>query len=264
MIAADRLGPWLADPTRSGVVSDFDGTLSPIVADPERAAPLSGVVDTLAALARRYRVVGVISGRPASYLLDRLGDARGVLLSGLYGLESASDGVVKVPPDAERWRAVIDEVAAAADREAPRGVFVERKGLSVVLHVRRAPEHAEWVSRWAERQAAHCDLVAHPGKLSVELLPPLAFDKGVALSAMAAGLHAVCFLGDDVGDLPAFDALDRLAAAGATTLAVAVRSDESPRELIARADHVVDGPPGALALLRALLGRPTLTEADGR
>ena len=62
----------------------------------------------------------------------------------------------------------------------------------------------------------------------------------------------VCFLGDDVGDLPAFDALDRLAAAGVHTVRVAVSTEEAPQEVLERADVVVDGPAGALAVLERL------------
>ena len=60
-------------------------------------------------------------------------------------------------------------------------------------------------------------------------------------------------MGDDLGDVPAFATLDRMEAAGARVVRVAVRSDEAPSELLDRADVVVDGPAGALALLRELL-----------
>jgi trehalose 6-phosphate phosphatase len=76
------------------------------------------------------------------------------------------------------------------------------------------------------------------------------------VDALVEAAAAACFLGDDLGDLPAFDALDRLAArSGADVLRVAVRSEEAPPELLARADLVVDGPPGALALLEELRDR---------
>ncbi len=64
----------------------------------------------------------------------------------------------------------------------------------------------------------------------------------------------MCFAGDDIGDLPAFAALGRLAAAGVATLAVAVGGPETPEAVLAAADIVVDGPPGLLALLEALAG----------
>jgi trehalose 6-phosphate phosphatase len=89
--------------------------------------------------------------------------------------------------------------------------------------------------------------------MSVELHPPVAVDKGTVVEELASGLAAVCFVGDDIGDLPAFDALDRLAARGLSTLRVAVGTSESVSEIVERADVLVDGPSGALAFLRSLL-----------
>jgi trehalose 6-phosphate phosphatase len=96
-------------------------------------------------------------------------------------------------------------------------------------------------------------LEALPARKAIELRPPLRRDKGTALTEAAAGLDAACFLGDDRGDLAAFDALDRMAADGAHVARVGVRSPEMPEELAQRADVVVDGPQGALELLQALL-----------
>ena len=90
------LVPFLDAPDRAAVLSDFDGTLAPIVDDPDRAVPLPGVVDALGELARRYQVVGVISGRPVAYLLDALGPAP--RLVGLYGLERVEHGRGRGPP----------------------------------------------------------------------------------------------------------------------------------------------------------------------
>ncbi|PZR93244.1 MAG: trehalose-phosphatase, partial [Candidatus Nephthysia bennettiae] len=58
---------------------------------------------------------------------------------------------------------------------------------------------------------------------------------------------------DDHGDLTAFDALDDLADSGVKVMRVAVRSDESPEELLERADLVVDSPSDVVHLLRRLL-----------
>ena len=57
------------------------------------------------------------------------------------------------------------------------------------------------------------------------------------------------FAGDDVGDLPAFEALDRLRGNGRHVVAVVIDSTESPQELRDMADLVVDGPAAVLDLL---------------
>jgi hypothetical protein len=66
------------------------------------------------------------------------------------------------------------------------------------------------------------------------------------------GLDAAAFIGDDRGDLLAFDALDRFVAAGGLAMKAAVRSDEAPPELIERADVLLDSPLAVVAALRQL------------
>lgn len=227
------------------VLTDFDGTLAPIVDDPAAASPLPGTVEVLARLARRVGVLAVVSGRPVAYLRAQLGDE--LRLVGLYGLEGWDDGRLVVAPEAAVWRPVVADVVARAEAAFPG--IVEAKGLSLTLHVRTQPELAGAVSAWAQEEAVRSGLVVRAAKASVELHPPVELDKGTVTRELAAGMGAVCFLGDDVGDLPAFRALDRLAATGTSTLRVAVRTEESPPSMLTAADVVVDGPAGALALL---------------
>lgn len=255
---AAALAPLRADPARTAVVTDFDGTLSPIVHDPASARPLDGVVDALHGLAATFGRVAVVSGRPVSFLRDRLElDRRptsSLFVSGLYGIEWLEDGEERVHETAVAYQPTVDEAAVRAEAAAPAGVFVERKGYSVTLHVRNAPHELHWARSWADATAAATGLVVHGGRMSFELRPPLDVDKGSVVDAVIAGTNAACFLGDDLGDLPAFDALDRLrAASGADTVKVGVRSPEAPAELLERADVIVDGPAGSLELLRSLL-----------
>jgi trehalose 6-phosphate phosphatase len=88
--------------------------------------------------------------------------------------------------------------------------------------------------------------------MSVELHPPLDVDKGTVVTDRAAGMTCVAYVGDDEGDLPAFEALDRLAALGAETLKVAVASTEASPRLLEAADVTLDGPDAVVALLRSL------------
>ncbi|MGH9078857.1 MAG: trehalose-phosphatase [Acidimicrobiales bacterium] len=262
------LAPLAEHPATTAVITDFDGTLAPIVLDPAGARPLEGAVDAMARLAQRFGVVAVVSGRPAPFLLDRIasgGDATvrpagpsSIRVVGLYGLEWAGDdGEIIVDPAVERWRPV---VGAAADRlraAAPSDVEVEPKGLAVTVHWRRAPGAADWVIAAVEAEAASTGLRSHPARMSVELRPPIAADKGSAVRALTAGCSAACYLGDDVGDLPAFAALAELASTdGLFTASIAAVDDESPPEVAEAADVVVPGPLGALAVLEWLAGPP--------
>lgn len=242
-------------PAAAGVFVDFDGTLSPIVDDPASARPASGAVDVLRALAERWGVVAVVSGRPAAYLARHLSGAGRTRLLGLYGLESAApDGTVSTRPEGEQWRGAVSAAVAAAQAAAPPGVTVEPKGLTVTVHYRAVPDQSEVVAALAGRLAEAHGLAAHGGKMSVELRPPVAVDKGTVVSELAAGLSAVAFAGDDLGDIPAFEALARLRGNGVTTLSVASAGSETPAPVVAAADEVVDGPAGVLAVLTVLAG----------
>ena len=235
---------------------DFDGTLSPVVDDPAAAAPLEGVAALLDQLASQYLRVGVLSGRPVSFLAAALPPS--VALSGLYGLEALVDGEVVDHPDAARWRPVVADAADAVSRAAApggevEGAVVEEKGLSITIHVRTRPHLADAVVDLARRVAATTGLEVRPAKMSVELHPPIEADKGSALAALAADAAAVLFAGDDVGDLPAFKALASLAGEGVEALAVVVGGPELPDAVRRHADLLLEDQGQILELLGALL-----------
>lgn len=234
------------------VAIDFDGTIAPIVQDPSAAAPLEGAIPTLVELGSTGARIAVVSGRPLSFLERHL--PAEVTIVGLYGLEVRRDGERVDHPAAGVWRETMADVAAAAERRGPQGMRVESKGLSITLHYREHPELAEAVRAYADDAAASARLMVRPARMSVELHPPIDEDKGTALARLAEGLTGpVMFLGDDVGDLAAFDALDELASTGRPALRVVADSAETDPTLRSRADVLVEGPPGVLALLQALL-----------
>jgi len=237
-------------PDQTGIFTDFDGTLSEIVDEPGQAVPVEGAARALTELSDRFARVGVLSGRPVSFLARWFGP--GVLVSGLYGLELVVDGQRLDHPLGGVWREVVDDVATQSRARGPEGMRVESKGLSLTLHYRGRPEREADVRRWAQTQASRSGLDLRPARLSYELHPPIDVDKGTSLLELVDDLAAVCFLGDDVGDLPVFDALDLLAARGVETLRIGVRSPEVAAELTERADLMVDGPAGAVEVLQAL------------
>ena len=254
------LAPLLADPRASAIILDFDGTIAKIVDDPADAVALPGAEATLRALSELFGTVGVVSGRPVDFLADRLAGAGSSLrLVGLYGIETIEAGRRRVVPEAQQWLAAVASVVDRARREAPAGVRVEDKGLSVALHWRKHPEAAPWARAAAEAAAESTGLVIVEARMAVELRPPVRADKGTVVEQLAIGCMAACFAGDDSGDLAAFEALDRLALRGLQTLRIAVASAETPRALLEVADHSVASPEDLLALLNilaALAGGP--------
>ena len=238
-----------ADPSTTTLLFDFDGTLAPIVDDPGRAVAAPGAMALLDDLASRFRRVAIVSGRDVEFLAAHVG--AGIDLSGLYGLETRIGGVFAEHPEAERWRGVIAEVAAAVDQ--PDGVLVESKGLSLTAHFRTAPERAGETLAWAAATAGRTGLRARPAKASVELHPPIAATKGTAVHQLAEHARTVAYVGDDLGDLPAFAALDELAVAGVQVIKVASGGAELPVDVAAAVDLVVPGPAAVVDLFAPLL-----------
>jgi trehalose 6-phosphate phosphatase len=250
------LEPFIADPARSVVIVDFDGTLAPIVADPPAAQPLPEAAATLGRLARCVGRVAVVSGRPLDFLRHWL-PVDGLALFGQYGVERLEGDEVTTAPGVDRWAGAVRRAAEEAESALP-GLFVERKGsVAVALHWRKQPDLEEAATALGRHLAADHELRLEPGRQTLELRPPLDVDKGTATGELCAGASAALFMGDDRGDLAAFAVLGRLTAEGRLThaLRVAVRSSETPGELLECADLAVDGPAGALALLDQLAER---------
>jgi trehalose 6-phosphate phosphatase len=263
--AAGRSGldAFLERPGRAVVALDFDGTLAPIVADPEQARAHPDAVRVLAALAPKVAGIAVITGRPADVA---------VRYGGFADVEGLEHLVVLGHYGAERWDAASGEtvapephpgVAAAAGElpgllagvPAADGARIEEKGRAVAVHTRRAtdPQTAfEALREPLAGLASRHGLIVEPGRHVLELRPP-GMDKGVALTGhvRSLGAESVLYGGDDLGDLTAFSAVDRLRATGTAGLLVCSGSDEVP-ELRRRADVVVDGPGGVVALLETL------------
>ncbi|MFF4711205.1 trehalose-phosphatase [Streptomyces eurythermus] len=259
----DGLAALLARPRTALIGLDFDGTLAPIVADPEQARAHPDAVPALAALAPHIASVAVITGRPPEVAV-RYGGFAGVpglehlTVLGHYGAErwDAATGTVTAPPPHPGVAAARAELPRLLERAGTgEGIWIEEKGRALAVHTRRAadPQGAYQALRapLADLAGRH-GLIVEPGRLVLELRPP-GMDKGVALldHARAVGAGCVVYAGDDLGDLPAFAAVDTLRAEGVPGLLVCSGSTEVT-ELAERADLVVDGPEGVVGLLRAL------------
>ena len=240
--------------SHAAILTDFDGTLSPIVDDPSSARPVRGARAALEACARRFALVAVVSGRPVLDVAHRI-RPRGVKLVGIHGLEVLDGDLVRVAPEAEAARETIEAVASllSSALRGVRGVTIERKGLALAVHFRRAPDpdEAERLARPVVQEAAAArDLRLVTGRRVLEVRPPGGGDKGDAVRELAASarVSAALVAGDDVGDLPAFEALAQCS----PLVRVVVASDEAPGALVERADLIVESPAAFVAVLRTV------------
>jgi trehalose 6-phosphate phosphatase len=247
------LTPFVDDPPGAVLLLDFDGTLAPIVADPSAARPLPRGTIVLDRLVHVLGRVAVISGRPVEFLATHLPIA-GLELAGVYGLERRVDGATIVDPRAREWADAVDATAAEAKAELP-GLRVERKGrVSVTIHWREDPAREDDARAVAAAVAERHGLAPPmPGRMAVELRPPVPVDKGTVAAELVEGFAVAAFAGDDVGDLTAFTALSELVARGRiwSATSIGVSSPEAPAG-IRGADVVVDGPGGLVDVLAEL------------
>jgi len=259
---AEALEVVRANPSRSAILLDVDGTLAPIVRHADDAHVPEVTRTHLIAVSRRYALVACVSGRRAA-TARRMVSIGSIAYVGNHGGEILPPGGTVPEVDSEfarageRVRAFRDKVL---DEELHRlRVRAEDKDQIAAFHWRGAPdeEAAEAaVRRIAERAEAE-GLVVHWGRKVLEVRPTVQVDKGRGVRRLLreADVDAAVYVGDDTTDLDAFRGLRALVEEGrlGTAVCVGVRSDETPPELEQEADLLVDGPAGVRGMLEALL-----------
>ena len=246
MALPPELVPLAESPDRSAVLLDFDGSLAEIVARPELARAAPGARRAVAAVAARFGLVAVISGRPTADVEDLLA-VGGVRYAGLYGLEDEAGS--RLPND---LRARVESITAGVP-----GAWAEDKGRSLAVHYRQSQDPAATRGRLVEALAplaAASGLEVIEGKMVVELVPAGAPRKGGAVRRLLREFRprATMYAGDDEADLEAFAELERAADGGVHVVRVAVAGPETPPSLVDAADVTVRGPSGLVELLRSL------------
>ena len=246
---------------RGGLVTDVDGTISPIVPQPEDARVLPLAKAALEALREQLAVVGVVSGRA-------VGDARamvgldGLMYVGNHGLELWGVYGAEVLPEARPWvprlAAVLKDVQ---EQVTTAGIGIENKGVTASLHYRLA-EDPDQARRDLLEILARCALTSglrlEEGRRVLNLLPPLTVTKGSAVSWLARehGLDRLVYLGDDVTDAHAFKALGVMRTSGLVrTLSIGVVGPETPSRVRQLADASVPSAEAVAELLWAVSGR---------
>jgi len=262
---AEALEPLRADPTRAAVLLDIDGTLAPIVRHSDDAHVPEPTRAPLIAVAKRYAVVGCISGRQAT-TARRIVSLGSIAYVGNHGAELLAPGGTAVEIDPEI--AAHEQSVRRFAREAwgPQlqrlRIRAEDKSAIAAYHWRGAPDEdaAEDAMRDIAERAEAAGLATHWGRKVLEVRPPVAIDKGQAVRRMLDGrdIDAALFAGDDRTDLDGFAAVAALVEEGGlqSALRVGIASDDGPAEVLERADLRVDGVKGFAEVLTVLAGQP--------
>ncbi len=258
---SELLAPLRERPQSAAILTDVDGTIAPIAPRPELAAVPERTRELLRELAGRYALVGAISGRRALDAREMVGLDE-LAYSGNHGFELLLPGESEPRPDpvldghegdAAEFISHVDE----ADLER-LGIRVEDKGAIVALHWRGSENEGEaeaFVNELAS-EVEWQNLVAHKGRMVLEIRPDVSIDKGRAVASLLRSreLDAALYAGDDRTDLDAFRALGELRNGGELEAAVrvAIAAEEAPPEVAAGADLVVPGPEGFTEILEQL------------
>src|SRR3984893_4812715 len=146
-----------SDPSRAAVLLDIDGTLAPIVRHAADAHVPDATRALLIGIARRYRLVGCVSGRRAATARQIVAIGT-IAYIGNHGGELLRPGSTRpeVDPDVAAWTARVREFATrvyTSEHQRIR-VRIEDKDAIAAFHWRGAPDEraaAEAVRKIAER-----------------------------------------------------------------------------------------------------------------
>jgi len=206
------------------LLSDYDGTLTPIVGRPDEAVLSPEVREILGALAVKPGFsAGIISGRSLAEIKDMVG-IEGIYYAGNHGLEIEGPGIKLVSPAAEAAQAEIKELVGQLSAKLGdiEGVIIEDKGLSLSVHYRLVEPGGE--ERVAEIFTQVTSPWLHEGKVRVtsgkkvwEVRPPIDWHKGKAVETIGQEIKALLnleqpltiYLGDDTTDEDAFRVVHR-------------------------------------------------------
>lgn len=247
----DLIAAFASSPASSALLVDFDGTLAPIVKDPRTARLAPMQIDLLHDVANLIGSCCVVSGRPGAFLAERLdlsaGRASKLRAYGRGGLDVVDSFGTVVEDDAfGHWLPTMHAIALEARSIAP-AAWIEEKGVVLTLHWRRAPQSEPALRALVKHYRTTGSLAARDGKSSIELFPHDIPTKATVVRDLARDATCVAFIGDDVGDLEAFDALDACDIR-VQTFRGCVRDEETPAALVERADFVFDSPNETFAL----------------
>lgn len=226
------------------IVTDYDGTIAPIVSDPARALPVPGAAEHLATLATLTRGVAILSGRSEESLRTLLA-IPGVALIGENGIEALTGDE----------RAHLRELTARATAAMERwpGVVVEAKPASFSVHYRSQPEVA------VELEQVLAKLIAGSGLMMVanRMVFDIQSRRGSKVRTMCRLMReikpaAVLYAGDSRDDAHVHRCLTT---ARVARLCIEIMSNEVPVGLFKNADLVLDGPQEMASFLGRLVRR---------
>lgn len=242
-----------------GLMTDIDGTIGFINPDPAKARVSPVCLHYLSLLSKRLKPIAVISGRPVVQMRDMTG-IEDLVYIGNHGFERWVNGEVRLCHGAEQYATLIAttlrDLKAQLDIE---GVIPENKGATASIHFRLSRNHEV-----ARRQILAAltnyhrakELWIRQGRVAIELFPRAEINKGVAVGDLLREykLRSAIYLGDDLTDVDAFQAIHNARSSAFQGLCIGVIDEETAPVVEEEADFTLNGVSEVERFLKWLTG----------
>jgi trehalose 6-phosphate phosphatase len=238
-----------------GLITDMDGTLSEIPHNFLEVTPPPPTLPQLAKLVKNLEVLAVVSGRKTEAIKEII-NIPDVQYIGHYGMERWENGQAVLHPEVAATEAAMRALAAELEvLKAVDGMIIQDKWatISVHYHLTAEPEKSRQQILEILAKSSHTKKMRllHE-KNNIGIVPKVDIDKGTAVTSLIKGyeLQGAIYLGDDVGDVPAFRAI-RVAreVQGFMGFAILVAGPETTRETYQEADYTLDSVQDTITLL---------------
>jgi len=248
----------LVQQPRLGLITDIDGTISPIVAVPDAAFVTPRNLELLQALQPHLALTAVISGRTVTDT-QKMVNLPGLVYIGNHGIEWWSNGQATIAPEVISYRPTLEAALKDIEPHLLPGMLLEDKGVTLSVHYRLTEQPDSVEDSFApilQYIATQHGLSLFLGRRVFELRPPVQVNKGSALYTLVTQHHldGAIYLGDDTTDVDALRMARRLREElTCYALGVGVESEHMPAALRETADLLVSGVQDVEAFLTWLL-----------
>ena len=205
-------------------LSDFDGTLAPIVERPEQALLAEPTREMLRTLnCQKHFTVGIVSGRALTDLKAKV-NLEGIIYAGNHGFEIEGPELSFINPivnEIKPFFRILRQILVLT-LSTIKGVLVEDKGMTLSVHYRQVEEIKvkdveALVTRAVNGPASHGLFKVTEGKKVYEVRPAVNWDKGKAIQLLMkkygkGGRNSrllPIYIGDDLTDEDAFRVIEK-------------------------------------------------------
>lgn len=213
----------LQDNKRILLLTDYDGTLTPIRESPDHAILSEEIQQLLIKISSdKSFFLGIITGRSLKEI-KRLMNIHKALYAANHGIEMEGPGIRFVSPEAKKARCLLWHVYMRLQKTVGhvKGIYLEDKGLTISLHYRsvKKAEDVEYITQhlcviiqpFLERKM----LLLSTGKMVYEIRPAVKWNKASTITWLLNNYFPLEFLkealliylGDDNADIEVFSTL---------------------------------------------------------